>query len=464
MARTLVTNNLIADHTLTGAAFNAAFQMYDETKAYNINNTVFYNNSEWRAIANIPSTVEGDLQYGPITNANWEKIQPINYKAYPSNIQIFSNIPVELGIDVEETPDQLARLNIVQNHVIFNINETVIVSANVTTVNTNNIRTNSKMYLEISTDGGLTWNSIPNAESWMYNRTVAEGRDTASVTVPVTVSVNDRLRVSLVSGSSNMISTVSGACYVTVFAAAGGTGQQGIAGPVGPPGDLLWKGPWVSGTLYSIRDTVYYLGSSYTSKINGNTEIPSGTALNWDLIAQKGDQGVGSSVHIANNGNVIPGSPFNQLNFAGPDLYIQNASAGTANITVAPTKQKYTICVWAEKNAALGTNAYEWAFGGGAMTPVNGGIPIYVPAGYTARIAATGLSIPSGTASVRVELNGIDSGASTSTTASINPSSITEPAGVISIQNNDRLNFKTVTATGTSWPCIANCWIEFTEL
>jgi hypothetical protein len=69
-------------------------------------------------------------------------------------------------------------------------------------------------------------------------------------------------------------------------------GIQGIQGPVGPAG-LVWEGTWVSGTSYSINDSVGYNGASYycIAPTSGTT-APSSDFTHWALLASQGAQGV----------------------------------------------------------------------------------------------------------------------------------------------------------------------------
>jgi hypothetical protein len=78
----------------------------------------------------------------------------------------------------------------------------------------------------------------------------------------------------------------------------GPQGIQGEEGPQGPPGEpglpgagVTWKGEWSESTTYSLNDAVGYQGSSYISRLDGNTGIPPTDADAWDLWVDKGDTG-----------------------------------------------------------------------------------------------------------------------------------------------------------------------------
>lgn len=75
------------------------------------------------------------------------------------------------------------------------------------------------------------------------------------------------------------------------------TGIKGDKGDDGPQGTLKdsWRGAWVSGVFYAEGDAVKYGGSSYIRVIAGaGTMIPSSDSTNWDTLAEKGTDGVGS--------------------------------------------------------------------------------------------------------------------------------------------------------------------------
>jgi len=68
-------------------------------------------------------------------------------------------------------------------------------------------------------------------------------------------------------------------------------GIQGIQGPVGPAG-LTWEGTWVSGTSYTVNDSVGYNGASwYCIAPTSGTTPPDLATANWALLASQGAQG-----------------------------------------------------------------------------------------------------------------------------------------------------------------------------
>ena len=114
--------------------------------------------------------------------------------------------------------------------------------------------------------------------------------------------------------------------------------------------------------------------------------------------------------------------------------------------------------LWAEENSSLGANAHEWAFGNGANTPDGSGV--VMPVAY--EIVAMGLTTGSaGTCAVRAERTPAGSttsavfspGAQVSTSSSrdnlVSFAAGLRPTGLA----GDKVNFQTVTASGSGSPC-----------
>ena len=71
-------------------------------------------------------------------------------------------------------------------------------------------------------------------------------------------------------------------------------GDQGLPGTNGTDGlDINWLGSYDNSTNYVINDAVYYGGSSYICKLASTGNLPTNTTY-WDLMAQKGADGIGS--------------------------------------------------------------------------------------------------------------------------------------------------------------------------
>ncbi|CAG7581578.1 MAG: triple helix repeat-containing collagen [uncultured marine phage] len=102
--------------------------------------------------------------------------------------------------------------------------------------------------------------------------------------------------------------------------------------------------------------------------------------------------------------------------------------------------------IWAEENSTLGNDTYEWAYGNGADTPQNGGIVI----GVDCYLYSLGLKCnTTGTSTVRLEINGVDSGASVTAVAGKGLNIISPQ---IAVSAGDWINFKTVLSNITSSP------------
>lgn len=72
----------------------------------------------------------------------------------------------------------------------------------------------------------------------------------------------------------------------------GEEGPQGLPGEAGLPGaGVAWQGEWDNATTYSLNDAVGYQGSSYISKLDGNTGVPPTDADYWDLWVERGEAG-----------------------------------------------------------------------------------------------------------------------------------------------------------------------------
>lgn len=90
----------------------------------------------------------------------------------------------------------------------------------------------------------------------------------------------------------------------------GDGGQPGNPGGPGSPG-LTWQSTWNVSSTYSSTDVVFFLGSSWKSKSNGNTgNQPDISPTWWEFLAQRGDagfhfQGVWNSAQTYNIGDTV---------------------------------------------------------------------------------------------------------------------------------------------------------------
>ena len=459
MARTQIREDNIKDQTLTGTSFRTEMLFYDETKNYVTGDVVVWKGDKYQAQNNITGTTEGDLSNIPDSSSDWKKLTSVNFSAYPSTQQTFNNVPVTLSFDTTRVSNTNA-VTLSSNEFTFNSSGIFLIHFEVTLDDTATNRTTSKGYLELDTGSG--YNIVPNTEAWTYNRTSGTGgRSTGSLTIPMTLNTGDKLRVQVVCADAINIQTITSGCNFTVFTTDGSSGIKGDKGDVGPSGDLNWLGTWDSSTTYNTRDTVYYQGSSYTCLNNSVLNDPPPSS-NWDIVAQKGADGSGAQVNISDEGTNIPNTPHGTLNFVGSNVQATDAGSGVADITIS-TKHKYMVPIWAEENAALSNNTYEWAFGNGANTSQNNGVAIYVPTGYSAAVVGMTLDLNAGSATVELEINGTLTGQTVS--ADVGTGNKSDGGSITSqtITNADRINFKTQSASGTSGPNVVTAWVEYTE-
>jgi len=81
-------------------------------------------------------------------------------------------------------------------------------------------RSGSRAWLEISTDGGLSFDSVPGTYTHMYNRTAVTAKNTGSISALLTLNAGDVLRLyaERTSGTDS-IKTVAGGSRLIIVAA-----------------------------------------------------------------------------------------------------------------------------------------------------------------------------------------------------------------------------------------------------
>ncbi len=80
--------------------------------------------------------------------------------------------------------------------------------------------------------------------------------------------------------------------------ATGLTGATGASGATGAAG-LTFQGTWSSSTNYSLRDLVYYAGSSYVAIQAGINQQPDTQTGYWALLAKQGSAGATGATGVA---------------------------------------------------------------------------------------------------------------------------------------------------------------------
>ncbi|MGI9021150.1 MAG: collagen-like triple helix repeat-containing protein [Solirubrobacterales bacterium] len=122
-------------------------------------------------------------------------------------------------------------------------------------------------------------------------------------------------------------------CETALQGQPGTPGTPGAPGAPGQPGadgtSFIWQGPWEAGREYAPNDVVSHQGSSWIATKGEACEPGSVGCAQWDLLAQKGEQGVpgepgaagtpGSAGASALTGLAESGGAFSGTMFAAPN-------------------------------------------------------------------------------------------------------------------------------------------------
>jgi hypothetical protein len=133
-----------------------------------------------------------------------------------------------------------------------------------------------------------------------------------------------------------------------------------------------------------------------------------------------------------------------------------------AGITDARTE--YMMPVWAEENAALATNAYEWAYGNGASSASDDGIVIHVPSGWACTVVAMSLKLGATPTAIDVQLvlNGVSQGATCNVTCTAVRAAVNSSFTPLAIVDGDYINFRTGTVSGsTAGPNVVCAFLRY---
>jgi len=201
-----------------------------------------------------------------------------------------------------------------------------------------------------------------------------------------------------------------------------------------------------SGTLGQ-EDSEAALRPPGEEKIDYNTDRIENIQIALDGYASSSH----ATSHILGGGDEIDGDQisidFTPINY-NPDISppevsdVDNLSAHLSGIDAELGANGTTFAIWAEENGDLGNNSYEWAFGNGDDTPNTGGVVIPISCEcYALTLNLAG----GGSATVRLEVNGSDSGASITSNAQDSFITLGTP---VAISAGDRINFFTVTGPG----------------
>lgn len=206
-----------------------------------------------------------------------------------------------------------------------------------TDIQSGNVRSTSQAYVQSDTGSGFI--TIPGTTGFMYNRTLNAAANSCSISFTRDIQANEVLRVQLVrfTGSDTLTTLANGFRFNAIkLTAQGPSGPQGIAGP---SGDINWLGDWNSSTAYAVNDTVQYMGSSYRANSPNSNDAP--PSVNWDLVAEKGDAGAGSSIDVQQGVVTVTNSPFNTIRFN--DQHFSATDLGSGVVQVSNTPSSGTI-------------------------------------------------------------------------------------------------------------------------
>jgi len=466
MPRTQLNKKLLKNRDLTGASFIKELGFYDETSNYSQGEIRQWNGQVYIANKNITSsTLEGDLSNAPDVSPDWDLLKPAIVSVFPSASQNFDENRTTILFDTVRVDYGDNTLSATSGEITFNVDGTFLAAISLAYDNTTTTRNTVTSYVQLDTGSGYT--DISDLEFYNYSRTSSDGRDTSSIIIPIDVQAGYKLRIQAAGRAAGVtMSTAPGACNITFFPIMSVSGPQGPVGPAGPAGDLNWRGVYDDTANYVDRDTVEFQGSTFVSTGNvsgvepGDPDSPN---TPWELVAKKGADGAGSTVVVQEDGANVQNTPHGTLNFKN-GFEVADAGSGVADINVVFPKHTYMIPVWAEENAALGNNTYEWAFGNGANTPNGNGMTIYVPSNYKCELVAMSLCLRQGTATVQAVKNTTELDTSADVSVSTGQTNANELSTPIEFTSGDVINFKTTTQSGTGGPNVVTAWFRYTEL
>lgn len=436
---------------------------FDETEDYTIWQVIFWKLNRYTALVNTVGLLEWDFSNAPDVSTDREVINSVMYSVHPSLSQSFSNAAVHMNLDLEETSSSI--FSLVWWEIIASKDITVFVSLSVLVQFDWAAWNRSTSRSVLQRDTGAWFIDVPYTEVYGYVRTVWDDRATGTIIQQLTVNAWDKLRVEMVNFSdANDLETVINGCGVNLWTPSSGKWEKGDKWDqwdAWSPWDITWE--WVFTTWVTIANTneaYEFLWSSYVCLTNWTTTDPSDISTDWDVLAERWIDWSWSTLTIQGNWSNIPNTPHSTLNFTW-DVELVDEWAGVAKIDVI--KNSYMLPIYAEENQALGNNAYEWGFGANAATPNDGGVTIYVPLWYTAKIIAMSIRVWGWTATVESLVNGVLQWVLCNVTVSTGQSATNDSFAPVAINIWDYVNFRTTSSSGTSWPNVVTMWIEYTK-
>jgi hypothetical protein len=149
---------------------------------------------------------------------------------------------------------------------------------------------------------------------------------------------------------------------------------------------------------------------------------------------------VGGSIDIEDDDTLVA-SGISTLNF-GDSLTVTDDGGGQVTID-GENAGRAVFTIWAEENASLSNNTYEWAFGNGADTVNGSGIPVPIDC----VLFAVGLDhATSASATVAVEANGVEIA---TVTTSNQRRIVTQLPSPVNVTQGQSIGFRTVTGSGS---------------
>jgi len=461
---TQINRNQLKNQNLTGASLVDGIGIYSEMNSYSVGDTVFWQGTEYKCVSAVTATTEGDLSNAPDVSSDWEQSASAMFSCYPTSSQSFTNTRITINFNTVRLSNPYFSLS--SGEVTFNEDGKYIVSITVSIDRDGNRRTGANAFIQLDTGSGFS--DVPNLKISTFNYSSDPAQESCSITVPLDISKDDKIRVQTVRYSGNRsMKTIPEGCNITIFNTKGSKGikgDDGAPGATGPSGDLEWQGTW-SSQAYNENDTVEYNGSCFVCTVTGTTTNPGTPAspnTGWDLVAKAGTDGSGTSIIVADSGTSIPNTPHTTINFTG-DLTATDGGSGSATVNYTRPKNTYMIPVWAEENQTIAAGTYEWAYGNGANTPNDGGVTIYVPSGYSCTVVAMSLRVGAGTATVELVHNGTLQGSNCDVTVSTGQGATNDSFTPVSISNGDYINFRTTAAANSESPNVVTAWLKYTE-
>lgn len=144
---------------------------------------------------------------------------------------------------------------------------------------------------------------------------------------------------------------------------------------------IVWQGPWSAATAYEPNDAVQVGGSSYISKTSNTNKPPATNGSDWDLMAQKGNDGTGGGggggdMLAANNLSDVASVPTSRANLGLGNSATRNV--GTTAGTVAAGDDSRFASLQSQINdndADIATNAAAIATKAPTASPAFSGNP-----------------------------------------------------------------------------------------